>query len=86
MPLKETKPVTEEIVSTEPITLLVFVNQKPIRLTGKSSYRLVDVLDFYPFDVKEAHGSQVVIQINGEKANFSQKLAQNDQIALYWLP
>lgn len=83
---QEPASVIEESVSTEPITLLVFVNQKPIRLTGKPSYRLVDVLDFYPFDVKEAHGSQVVIQINGEKANFSQKLAQSDQIALYWLP
>ncbi len=64
--------------------LLVIVNGRPITLKGKSSYCFVDVLDFYPFDVSQAHGQTVVMQINGEKAEFTSPLAAGDIIDLYW--
>jgi len=64
--------------------LLVIVNGRPITLKGKPSYCFVDILDFYPFDVSTAHGQTVVMQINGEKAEFTSPLNGGDIIDLYW--
>lgn len=64
--------------------LLVIVNGRPVTLKGKNSYCFVDVLDFYPFDVSQAHGQTVVMQINGEKAEFTSPLTAGDIIDLYW--
>jgi len=64
--------------------LLVIVNGRPVTLKGKAQYVFVDILDFYPFDVSQAHGQNVVMQINGEKAEFTSPLAAGDVIDLYW--
>ncbi len=64
--------------------LLVIVNGRPVTLRGKAQYCFVDILDFYPFDVSQAHGQNVVMQINGEKAEFTSPLAAGDVIDLYW--
>ena len=64
--------------------LLVIVNGRPVTLKGKNSYCFVDILDFYPFDVSQAHGETVIMQINGEKADFSSSLNAGDAIDLYW--
>ncbi len=64
--------------------ILVIVNGRPVTLKGKASYCFVDVLDFYPFDVSQAHGQTVVMQINGEKAEFTSLLSTGDVIDLYW--
>lgn len=71
-------------VSSVAADLLVIVNGRPVTLKGKSSYCFVDVLDFYPFDVSQAHGQTVVMQINGEKADFTSPLNVGDVIDLYW--
>lgn len=64
--------------------MLVIVNGRPVTLKGKASYYFVDILDFYPFDVSQAHGETVVMQINGEKAEFTSLLSKGDVIDLYW--
>ena len=64
--------------------MMVIVNGRPVTLKGKSAYCFVDILDFYPFDVSQAHGQNVVMQINGEKAEFTSPLAAGDAIDLYW--
>ena len=64
--------------------LLVIVNGRPVTLRGKAQYVFVDILDFYPFDVSQAHGQNVVMQINSEKAEFTSPLAAGDVIDLYW--
>jgi len=64
--------------------MLVIVNGRPVTLKGKASYYFVDILDFYPFDVSQAHGETVVMQINGEKAEFTSLLSKGDIIDLYW--
>lgn len=64
--------------------LMVLVNGQAVRLKGKEAYCFVDILDFYPFDVSQSHGQTVVMQINGEKAEFTSPLAEGDSIALYW--
>lgn len=68
-----------------PTELNITVNKTPVKLTGKEKYRLVDVLDVYPFDLSTVQGSRVVIQVNGEKADFTRELNEEDQIDMYWV-
>ncbi len=77
--VSEVKPVNTDVQD-----ILVIVNGKPVTLKGKSGYCFVDILDFYPFDVSQAHGQTVVMQINGEKAEFTSPLAAGDIVDLYW--
>lgn len=72
------------VAPTAVADLLVIVNGRPVTLRGKAQYCFVDILDFYPFDVSQAHGQNVVMQINGEKAEFTSPLAAGDVIDLYW--
>lgn len=65
-------------------SLLVFINQQPVRLTGKAGYIFVDIFDFYDFDLKASAGRAVVTKLNGENAQFSAPLAEGDQIELGW--
>lgn len=64
--------------------LTVRVNDQEVLLKGKEQYRLVDVLDFYPFDLSVMKGSAVALTINGEKAEFVQLIKENDEIRIYW--
>jgi len=76
--------VSEPAMPQSAADLLVIVNGRPVTLKGKSSYCFVDILDFYPFDVSKAHGQTVIMQINGEKAEFTSLLNAGDSIDLYW--
>lgn len=82
---QETASAAEAAAAPKAVTdLLVIVNGRPVTLRGKAQYCFVDILDFYPFDVSQAHGQNVVMQINGEKAEFTSPLAAGDAIDLYW--
>ncbi|MBP3592895.1 MAG: rod shape-determining protein [Lachnospiraceae bacterium] len=84
-PAKEAAPAAETTAAPKAVAdLLVIVNGRPVTLKGKAQYVFVDILDFYPFDVSQAHGQNVVMQINGEKAEFTSPLAVGDVIDLYW--
>ena len=84
------KPATEARAESAPVVpsvaadMLVIVNGRPVTLKGKSGYCFVDILDYYPFDGSQTHGQTVVMQINGEKAEFTSPLAAGDVIDLYW--
>ena len=87
--LQQSTPEQEESVPVPEVPrsvadLLVIVNGRPVTLKGKSSYCFVDILDFYPFDVSQAYGQTVIMQINGEKAEFTSPLSAGDIIDLYW--
>ena len=79
VPLTQAPPVSDTAAD-----LPIIVNGKPVTLKGKSSYCFVDILDFYPFDVSIAHGQTVVMQINGNQAEFTRPLSAGDIIDLYW--
>ncbi|MBR6644105.1 MAG: pilus assembly protein PilM [Lachnospiraceae bacterium] len=79
VPLTQAPPVSDTAAD-----LPIIVNGKPVTLKGKSSYCFVDILDFYPFDVSIAHGQTVVMQINGNQAEFTSPLSAGDIIDLYW--
>lgn len=63
---------------------MVTVNQTPVVLKGKKHFSFVDILDFYPFDVSQAHGENVVMNRNGMPAEFTDPVAEGDVIELYW--
>ena len=52
---------------------------------GDTHYILVDVLDIYPIDTSKAHGDYMEIKINGMDAEFSQPLAEHDDVILRWV-
>lgn len=68
----------------EALNVSVVVNNTPVVLSGKSSYIFVDILDFYPFDTSVAKGTNLVMRINGIDSSFTDKVADNDIIDLYW--
>lgn len=64
--------------------LHVVINNRPVMLSGKEQYIFVDIFDFYPFDLTKIGGSELVVTLNGQKADFTSVLHQNDVIELYW--
>lgn len=62
----------------------VHVNGTPVTLKGKVHYVMVDVLDFYKFDMSEYKG-KLIIEINGEgEKDFSSPVHEGDMIRLEW--
>jgi len=64
--------------------IYVLINNQPVKLSNKDTYRFVDIFDFYPFDLTKAGGSELVITLNGKKVDFTEPLHDNDVIELYW--
>ncbi|MCR5271469.1 MAG: dephospho-CoA kinase [Lachnospiraceae bacterium] len=74
------KPVIEE-----PEGLMrILVNHEPVFLTGKDEYVFVDIFEVVDFDLSASRGRALVTNINGEKAQYTQVLKENDEIDLYW--
>lgn len=82
------KNVQEGMVSAEdkPITkdIIVIVNNTRIVMTGKESYLLVDVLDYYQFDTSPAAERKLILTINDEPAVFMSPVIEGDVIRMYW--
>ncbi|MSS63373.1 cell division FtsA domain-containing protein [Velocimicrobium porci] len=74
----------KEKIEHAPIDITVVVNGRNVVLSNKHNYILVDVLDFYPFNTKEAKGSKLITKINKEKAEFTNPVQEGDQIEIYW--
>ncbi len=65
-------------------TIKIIVNKTPVTLTGKSEYRLVDVFDFYPFDLSVMRGKRLITNIDGSRAEFSQPLHEGAVVDIFW--
>lgn len=65
-------------------SIQIQVNGTIVVLSGKEKYIFVDILDFYPFDVSVAHGTEVVKKRNGIPVEFTDSIYQGDEIELYW--
>lgn len=61
----------------------IIVNQTPVTLSGKSSYILVDLFEFYDFDLSTAKGNIVILH-NGVKSEYTSPLEDGDIIKIYW--
>lgn len=79
-----TKDAVTEQEEITGVTLMVYVNGEPVRLTGKSSYIFVDIFDFYAFDLTTPQGRAVITRLNGENAQFAAPLSAGDEIELGW--
>ena len=79
---ENTEPVEE--ASDKPQLLTIKVNGQPVLLRGRSSYTFVNILDFYPFDLSKMGGSELVLLLNGEKAEFTSPVHKNDSAEIYW--
>lgn len=76
---------TEESKPVPPCRdMKVFVNGQPVILKNKTNYCVVDILDFYPFDVSVMRGSELYLGVNGAGAQFATRIRENDQIEIYW--
>lgn len=80
---------SKEIQSNQPVAhtardITVTVNGADVVLSNKAQYILVDVLDFYPFDLSVAKGKSFVTKINDRVAQFTDGIQENDRIELYW--
>lgn len=74
---------TEQLEQTG-LSVLVYVNGLPVRLTGKTQYIFVDIFDFYEFDLNAGAGRAIITNLNGQTAQFSAALKTGDQIELGW--
>lgn len=77
----------EKIRAMKPVLfqeISIAVNGKPITMSKKEKYIFVDVLDVYPFDVKEGAGRELIKRVNGESAEFSTPIHTGDEISIFW--
>ena len=65
-------------------SVTVMVNGESVTMTGKKNYIFVDVFDWYSFDLSAGKGRAIATLVNGKEAEFSQPLANGDNIELYW--
>lgn len=79
---KPAKKKTQKAKQTHIIKLTV--NGNAVELSGKDKYIMVDVMDAIHFDVREMKGSDIVTNINGIKAEFSDEVNDADTIEIYW--
>lgn len=66
--------------------IVILINNQPVTLKGKASYVLVDLFDFYEFDLTKPHGSAVVLKLNGAVSEYMAPLHDGDVVDLYWEP
>lgn len=66
------------------IDIYITINSEAVKLTNKNNYIFVDIFDYYSFDLTRVKGSELVTLLNGEKAEFTAPLKDNDNIDIYW--
>ncbi len=70
-------------VKKENTEILVVINGQPVKMTGKPKYVLVDLFEFYDFDLSKPKGA-VVLKLNGQTGEYTAPLKDGDVIDLYW--
>jgi len=63
--------------------IIIIVNKQPIKLTGKKEYILVDLFQFYAFDLSRPKGN-IVLNLNGSKGDYTGQIKDGDIVELYW--
>lgn len=66
------------------VDLVVIINKQPVKLSGKPEYILVDIFDFYAFDLTKPNGKSIVLNLNGSSCEYTAPLKDGDVIDLYW--
>jgi hypothetical protein len=74
---------TSEAVPEDAVNITIMINGKPLTLSGKKDYILVDLFQFYDFDLSKPQGN-VVFNQNGQPGEYTAPLNNGDVIDLYW--
>ena len=61
----------------------IIVNGTPVVLKGKSDYVLVDLFQFYDFDLSKPKGNIVILH-NGIRSEYTAPLNDGDDIKIFW--
>lgn len=77
---------SEEIPVTPavPHDIMVLVNGKVVRLSGKANYVFVDVFEWIDFDLTKPKGKAIVTKLNGRQAQYMEPIYDNSVIEIYW--
>ena len=67
----------------QPVNITIIVNGQRVVLSGKPDYIVVDLFQFYPFDLTMVRGDLVFLH-NGNDADYSSPLNDGDVIELRW--
>lgn len=68
----------------ETVDIAIQVNGEAVVLKNKPKYILVDVLDFYPFDLSVARGDHLETLVNGVSSEFTQPIEAGDEVSIFW--
>ena len=86
-PLKVNEAQSDSNISEEeakqPVDITITVNGQSVVLSGKPDYIVVDLFQFYPFDLTMVRGNLVFLH-NGSDADYSSPLNEGDVIELRW--
>ena len=87
---EENVPTAEKITATDVkdnggvMDIVVYINGKPVTLSGKSEYIFVDIFEFFDFDLSDSRGRSIVTKLNGADAAHTKVLFAGDDIEVYW--
>ncbi len=70
-------------VGKKELELNVEVNKKIITLKNKEKYIYLDIFNYIEFDLSISKGN-LILTLNGSKANYHQQLSDKDVIEIYW--
>ncbi len=82
-PVEEEKPVKEAEAGVS-MSMIVTVNGKPVKLSGKKSYVFVDVFEYIDFDLSKPQGMGIATKLNGREAQYMESIRSGDVIEIYW--
>lgn len=75
---------TASTTDTTGITdITIIINMQPVKLTGKKEYVLVDLFQFYAFDLSKPRGN-IVITLNGVDGDYTAPIKDGDVVQIYW--
>lgn len=80
----QTESEEEKAAPVQARDMSVIINNQPVMLKGKTDYKLVDIFDFYPFDLTSVRGTRLITNVNGQHAEFIAPLRDGDAIDIYW--
>ncbi|MCR5685719.1 MAG: rod shape-determining protein [Lachnospiraceae bacterium] len=73
----------QEVTETS-VPVTVTVNGTQVVMTGHEHYTFVNILDFYPFDIKQGQGKELKMTLNGEPCEFISPVSDGDAAELRW--
>ena len=74
---------SQEAEQTEK-TITISVNGGNVVMMGRAGYTFVNILDYINFDIAEGNGRDLIMTLNGEKAEFITPVEDGDTAELKW--